>query len=173
MHRLERRFLSKILRSIAYIERDHNCECSWLETVVWESSYTTGLSRMWMRWTQALRHSHWVCMICDLQNLRYPTLPPRSPPKPGLPFSFWPKINPPSSPPPFSFSINVLIFGAIERLNSLRALTPLLCQSHRDKCFWNFMSSLYIVLFCNFYVTIWCKDNKLIIYLLKFKLALG
>ena len=26
-------------------------------------------------------------------------------------------------------------FGAIERLNSLRALTPLLCQSHRDKCF--------------------------------------
>ena len=27
------------------------------------------------------------------------------------------------------------------------------------------MSSLYIVLFCNFYVTIWCKDNKLIIYL--------
>ena len=56
-------------------------------------------------------------------------------------------------------------FGAIERLNLLRALTPLLCQSHRDKCFWNFMSSLYIVLFCKFYVTIWCKDNKLIIYL--------
>ena len=27
------------------------------------------------------------------------------------------------------------------------------------------MSSLYIVLFCKFYVTIWCKDNKLIIYL--------
>jgi len=26
-------------------------------------------------------------------------------------------------------------FGAIERLNLLRALTPLLCQSHRDKCF--------------------------------------
>ena len=25
--------------------------------------------------------------------------------------------------------------GAIERLNLLRALTPLLCQSHRDKCF--------------------------------------
>ena len=41
-------------------------------------------------------------------------------------------------------------FGAIERLNLLRALTPLLCQSHRDKCFWNFMSSLYIILFCNF-----------------------
>ena len=41
-------------------------------------------------------------------------------------------------------------FGAIERLNSLRTLTPLLCQSHRDKRFWNFMSSLYIVLFCNF-----------------------
>ena len=40
-------------------------------------------------------------------------------------------------------------FGAIERLNLLRALTPLLCQSHRDKCFWNFMSSLYVVLFCN------------------------
>ena len=58
-------------------------------------------------------------------------------------------------------------FGAIERLNLLRALTPLLCQSHRDKCFWNFMSSLYIVLFSNFYVTIWCKDNKLIIYLSK------
>ena len=56
-------------------------------------------------------------------------------------------------------------FGAIERLNLLRALTPLLCQSHRDKCFWNFMSSLYIVLFCKFYVTVWCKDNKLIIYL--------
>ena len=34
------------------------------------------------------------------------------------------------------------------------------------------MSSLYIVLFCNFYVTIWCKDNKLIIYLLKLQ-ALG
>ena len=31
--------------------------------------------------------------------------------------------------------------------------------------FGNFMSSLYIVLFCKFYVTIWCKDNKLIIYL--------
>jgi len=45
-------------------------------------------------------------------------------------------------------------FGAIERLNSLRALTPLLCQSHRDKCFRNFMSSLYIVLFCKIYVTI-------------------
>ena len=56
-------------------------------------------------------------------------------------------------------------FGAIKRLNLLRALTPLLCQSHRNKCFWNFMSSLYIVLFCKFYVTIWCKDNKLIIYL--------
>ena len=56
-------------------------------------------------------------------------------------------------------------FGAIERLNLLRALTPLLCQSHRDKCSWNLMSSLYIVLFCKFYVTIWCKDNKLIIYL--------
>jgi len=56
-------------------------------------------------------------------------------------------------------------FGAIERLNLLRALTPLLCQSHRDKYFWNFMSSLYVILFCNFYVTIWCKDNKLIIYL--------
>ena len=41
-------------------------------------------------------------------------------------------------------------FGAIERLNLLRALTPLLCQSHRDKCFWNFMSSLYVILFCNF-----------------------
>ena len=26
-------------------------------------------------------------------------------------------------------------FGAIERLNILRALAPLLCQSHRDKCF--------------------------------------
>ena len=26
------------------------------------------------------------------------------------------------------------------------------------------MSSLYVILFCNF-VTIWCKDNKLIIYL--------
>ena len=26
-------------------------------------------------------------------------------------------------------------FGAIERLNLLRALTSLLCQSHRDKCF--------------------------------------
>ena len=26
-------------------------------------------------------------------------------------------------------------FGAIERLNLLRALTPLLCQSHKDKCF--------------------------------------
>ena len=38
------------------------------------------------------------------------------------------------------------------------------------------MSSLYIVLFYNFYVTIWCKDNKLIIYLstaLQFPLAHG
>ena len=52
----------------------------------------------------------------------------------------------------------------IERLNSLRALTPLLCQSHRDKCFWNFMSSLYVICF----VTIWCKDNKLIFYLSKY-----
>ena len=29
-------------------------------------------------------------------------------------------------------------FGAIERLNLLRTLTPLLCQSHRDKCFLKF-----------------------------------
>jgi hypothetical protein len=28
-----------------------------------------------------------------------------------------------------------------------------------------FMSSLYIILFYNLFVTIWCKDNKLIIYL--------
>ena len=42
--------------------------------------------------------------------------------------------------------------SAIERLNSLHALTPLLCQSHRDKCFWNFMSSLYIVLFCKIFM---------------------
>ena len=45
------------------------------------------------------------------------------------------------------------------------ALIPLLCQSHGDKCFeipcLLCMSFRYIILF----VTIWCKDNKLIIYL--------
>ena len=41
-------------------------------------------------------------------------------------------------------------FGAIECLNLKRALTPLPCQSHRGKCFWNFMSSLYVTLFYNF-----------------------
>jgi hypothetical protein len=30
-----------------------------------------------------------------------------------------------------------------------------------------FMSSLYVILFYNLFVTIWCKDNKLIIYLSK------
>ena len=38
----------------------------------------------------------------------------------------------------------------LKHLNLLRALTPLHCRSHRDKCFWNFMSSLYVILFCNF-----------------------
>jgi hypothetical protein len=28
------------------------------------------------------------------------------------------------------------------------------------------MSSLYVILFYNLFVTTWCKDNKLIIYLL-------
>jgi len=37
-------------------------------------------------------------------------------------------------------------FGAIERLDSLRALTPLLCQSHRDKCFLKF----HVFFVCHF-----------------------
>ena len=45
-------------------------------------------------------------------------------------------------------------FGAIERLNLLCALTPLLCQSHRDKYFE--ISCLVCISFCfvNLYVTI-------------------
>ena len=50
-------------------------------------------------------------------------------------------------------------FGAIERLTSLRALTPLLCQSHGDKYLGNHMSSLYVILLYNVFVTISCKDN--------------
>ncbi len=33
-------------------------------------------------------------------------------------------------------------------------------QSHRDKRLWNHMSSLYVILLYNVFVTIWCKDNK-------------
>jgi len=45
-------------------------------------------------------------------------------------------------------------FGAIERLNLLRALTPLLCQSHRDK--YLEISCLLCISFCFIilYVTI-------------------
>ena len=50
-------------------------------------------------------------------------------------------------------------FGAIKRLTSLRVLTPPLCQSHRDKCFWNFMSSLYVILFYNF---VWLFDVRIV-----------
>ena len=53
-------------------------------------------------------------------------------------------------------------FGAIERLNLLRALTPLSWQSHRDKRLWNHMSSLYVILLYNLFVIIWYNDNKLI-----------
>ena len=56
---------------------------------------------------------------------------------------------------------------ALRKLYLLRALTPLLCQSHGDKCFE--ISCLLCMSFCFviLYVTIWCKDNKLIIYLSK------
>ena len=59
-------------------------------------------------------------------------------------------------------------FGAIERLNLLCALTPLLCPFHRDKCFeiscLLCISFCFVILYVILYVTIWCKDNKLIIY---------
>ena len=45
-----------------------------------------------------------------------------------------------------------------------RALTPLPYQPHRYKRLWNHMSSLYVVLLYNLFVTIWCKDNKQIFY---------
>jgi hypothetical protein len=48
---------------------------------------------------------------------------------------------------PFTHEIIHGEFGAIEFLNLKYAPAPLLCQSHRDKCFE--MSSLYIILFYN------------------------
>ena len=55
-------------------------------------------------------------------------------------------------------------FGAVERLNLKYALTPLPCQSHGDKYFKinGFVCHFVLVIL---FVTIWCKNNKLIIYL--------
>ena len=107
----------------------------------WQGQVRTTFSCWWFAWLSSLLRFYWVSIsgieLLGVMYLRFP-----------LAHGYFHGK-----------------FGAIERLNLLRALTPLLCQSHRDKCFLNFMSSLYIVLFCNFYVTIWCKDNKLIIYL--------
>ena len=60
---------------------------------------------------------------------------------------------------------------SIQLSSRKRALTPLPWQSHRDKRLWNHMSSLYVILFCNLFVTIWCKDNKQIFYSILYELV--
>jgi len=157
--------LGKYFRTRGIDERGHNCECGQLETVehVLNKSRSArcrghslrkvspeldprilldtkkGLSAVvkfldalpqllwwWFAWLSSLLRFYWVSIsgieLLGVMYLRFP-----------LAHGYFHEKS-----------------GAIERLNSLRALTPLLCQSHRDKCFWNFMSSLYVILFCNF-----------------------
>jgi hypothetical protein len=52
-------------------------------------------------------------------------------------------------------------FGAIKRLNLKYALIPLPCSLRQT--LWK-SSFLYVIRFYSLFVTIWCKDNKLIIF---------
>ena len=62
----------------------------------------------------------------------------------------------------YRVSVNKKLISPIPK--QWRALISLPWKFHNDKCFWNHIFFLCHLLY-NLFVTIWCKNNKLIFYL--------